>query len=209
MSRKPRVIVFDLDYTLWPLYVDCSVTPPFRKDRYVKWKINQEFQKCAPNYAIGFSILVHNGWCLVNLTPMSHELFWHVVILSRNGEVVDRHHKSVEHYKDVPAVLEDLYSSGFQLAVASRTGEVEGANELIKLFGWEKYFAVKEIYPGCKIEHFTKIHEKTGVPFKDMLFFDDEPRNISDLRSKGVTCMLVTNGVTKKVVKEGLAKFYG
>lgn len=105
--------------------------------------------------------------------------------------------------------MSDLYSAGYQLAIASRTGETEGAEQLIRLFDWDNYFTVKEIYPGCKIEHFTRIHEKTGVPFRDMLFFDDEPRNITDLRSKGVACVLVKNGVTKKLIQEGLQKFYG
>lgn len=28
------------------------------------------------------------------------------------------------------------------------------------------------------MEHFQKIQQKTNVPYKDMLFFDDEDRNI-------------------------------
>jgi magnesium-dependent phosphatase 1 len=31
LKKKPNVIVFDLDYTLWPYYVDCHVEPPIRK----------------------------------------------------------------------------------------------------------------------------------------------------------------------------------
>ena len=30
-----------------------------------------------------------------------------------------------------------------------------------------------EIYPGCKRAHFKRIHERTGVPYEDMVFFDD------------------------------------
>ncbi|EEB07318.2 acid phosphatase [Schizosaccharomyces japonicus yFS275] len=39
MTRKntssivyPKCVVFDLDYTLWPLWIDTHVTPPFRAD---------------------------------------------------------------------------------------------------------------------------------------------------------------------------------
>ena len=30
-----------------------------------------------------------------------------------------------------------------------------------------------EIYPGCKRAHFKRIHERTGVPYEGMVFFDD------------------------------------
>jgi hypothetical protein len=37
-----------------------------------------------------------------------------------------------------------------------RTDEIRGAKQLVDLFGWEKYFKYKEIYPGCKKTHFKK-----------------------------------------------------
>jgi magnesium-dependent phosphatase 1 len=36
LKRKPKVIVFDLDYTLWPYYVDCHVAPPIKKETHKK-----------------------------------------------------------------------------------------------------------------------------------------------------------------------------
>lgn len=30
---------------------------------------------------------------------------------------------------------------------------------------------------GSKITHFEKLHQKTGIPYEEMLFFDDERRN--------------------------------
>lgn len=53
-------------------------------------------------------------------------------------------------------MLQRLYDEGYILAVASRTGEMKGANQLLKLFGWEKYFKYKEIYPGSKVNHFKR-----------------------------------------------------
>lgn len=47
----------------------------------------------------------------------------------------------------------------------------------------------------------------SGIEFKDMLFFDDEDRNIVDLRKQGVTSILVRNGVDLSNVKGGLTEF--
>lgn len=40
-----------------------------------------------------------------------------------------------------------------------------------------------------------------------MIFFDDERRNINDLNGYGVVSILVKNGVSDKVVIEGLEEY--
>lgn len=42
------------------------------------------------------------------------------------------------------------------ISVASRTGEIDGAEQLLNLFGWNKYFQNKQIYPGSKDTHFNR-----------------------------------------------------
>ena len=37
-----------------------------------------------------------------------------------------------------------------------RTGEIDGAEQLLHLWDWNKYFTYKEIYPGSKVTHFAK-----------------------------------------------------
>ncbi|XP_069703408.1 magnesium-dependent phosphatase 1 isoform X1 [Periplaneta americana] len=105
-SKKPKLIVFDLDYTLWPFWVDTHVSPPFRKDKL--------------------------------------------------GNVVDSLGDKIKFYPEVPKALESLHAQGYSLGVASRTGEIDGANQLLDLFDWNKYFKYKEIYPGCKVTHFNQ-----------------------------------------------------
>ncbi|XP_015126383.1 magnesium-dependent phosphatase 1 [Diachasma alloeum] len=156
-EKKPKLLVFDLDYTLWPFWVDTHVTPPFKK--------------------------------------------------GKNNAIVDAHGQNIRYYEQVPDVLKKLHDEGYELGVASRTSEIKGAFQLLNLFGWEKYFKYKEIYPGCKVSHFNKIRKASGVDFEDMIFFDDEHRNIRDLTEAGVLSILVKNGVTHEVVKEGLDKF--
>ncbi|XP_064148410.1 magnesium-dependent phosphatase 1 isoform X2 [Loxodonta africana] len=84
MARLPKLAVFDLDYTLWPFWVDTHVDPPFHR--------------------------------------------------SRDGTVRDSRSRTVRLYPDVPEVLERLQGLGVPVAAASRTGEIEGANQLLELF---------------------------------------------------------------------------
>lgn len=156
-ERKPKILVFDLDYTLWPFWVDTHVTPPFVK--------------------------------------------------RKKDEIVDAHGQIIRYYKDVPAILDKLSKEGYELGVASRTSEIEGAKQLLSLLDWEKYFKYKEIYPGCKVTHFSKIKKLSNIDYKDMIFFDDEQRNISDLDKVGVFSVLVTHGITEEVIDQSLKMF--
>ncbi|KAB7495282.1 Magnesium-dependent phosphatase 1 [Armadillidium nasatum] len=157
MTKKPKLIAFDLDYTLWPFWVDTHVDPPFRKDG--------------------------------------------------SGDIIDMQGRNIKCYKEVPEVLKRLHTEGYLLTVASRTSEIDGALQLVKLHGWDKYFSILEIYPGCKITHFNKLKTKTGLDFSEMLFFDDEHRNKIDLQKIGVHTILVKDGVTENLVKDGLQEY--
>ncbi|KAH0626143.1 hypothetical protein JD844_000936 [Phrynosoma platyrhinos] len=120
MTKKPSLVVFDLDYTLWPFWVDTHVDPPFQK---------------------------------------------------------------------------------------SRTSEIQGATQLLDLFGINLYFRYTEIYPGSKVTHFQRLSQQSGIPLCQMLFFDDENRNIYDVSKLGVTCILVPNGMNLSLLDRGLEAF--
>ncbi|EDM14261.1 similar to magnesium-dependent phosphatase-1 (predicted), isoform CRA_c [Rattus norvegicus] len=106
MTRLPKLAVFDLDYTLWPFWVDTHVDPPFHK--------------------------------------------------SSDGTVRDRRGQDIRLYPEVPEILGRLQSLGVPVAAASRTSEIEGANQLLELFDLGKYFIQREIYPGSKVTHFER-----------------------------------------------------
>ncbi|XP_048218743.1 magnesium-dependent phosphatase 1 isoform X2 [Perognathus longimembris pacificus] len=108
MSQLPSLAVFDLDYTLWPFWVDTHVDPPFHKDR--------------------------------------------------DGTVRDRRGQEVRLYPEVTGVLGRLQGLGVPVAAASRTGEVQGADQLLELFSLARHFVHREIYPGSKVTHFERCH---------------------------------------------------
>lgn len=154
------MIVFDLDYTLWPLWIE-MYSPPFHME--------------------------------------SHR---------NEPQVRDKGGRIVNPYPEVKDILVELKESGCELGVASRTPEIKGARRLIETLGWDKYIPFKEIYPGCKTTHFENLSKHTHIPLSEMIFFDDEERNIKDLTAAGVVSILVDDrGVTRKAVREGLLKF--
>lgn len=155
----PRLVVFDLDHTLWPFGVDnFFYKPPYRRE---------------------------------------------------NNKIFDSENKEMNYFDKVPSVLESIRKQKIDMAVASRTEYPEGAFSLLKLFKLDDYFKYKQIYPGTKTVHFEKFKNESRYQYNEMLFFDDEQRNIDDTSPLGVTAILVDpdKGVTLNDLTEGLEKF--
>lgn len=54
----------------------------------------------------------------------------------------------------------------------------------------------------------SRFKKASGIDFEDMLFFDDEMRNIRDISKLGVTAIYVTSsGMTLKLFEKGLAEW--
>ncbi|KAF8530229.1 magnesium-dependent phosphatase-1 [Hysterangium stoloniferum] len=167
-KRVPQLIAFDLDYTLWPFWIDTHVTPPLKRT---------------------------------------------------DNSVEDKYGSPVEFYPDVPQILNQIRAfKDSKIAACSRTHTPALAREALSLIsvplpvkkGKEaeltaaiNFFDETEIYPGSKIAHFKKIHERTGIPYSEMLFYDDEHRN-REVESLGVTFILVRNGLNTETFQLGL-----
>ncbi|ELT98686.1 hypothetical protein CAPTEDRAFT_148534 [Capitella teleta] len=126
---------------------------------------------------------------------------------ARDGKIVDRLGHKVKGFPDVPQILKTLKSDGYIIGAASRTTELEAGHQLLDLLGWDEYISFREIYPGQKMTHFKALQKSTGIAFKDMLFFDDEYRNIRDVSKLGVTCFYCQDGMSNEVLKKGFALF--
>lgn len=113
-------------------------------------------------------------------------------------KLLDSAGRWIRVYPEVLIILQMLKENGKIIAIASRTNEPEWAKQLLQIFDLDKYFDIKEIYPGDKMEHLRKIQEQVNCPFDQIVFFDDEERNIEDVKLHGVKCVLVENGITLK-----------
>ncbi|KAF8992600.1 acid phosphatase-domain-containing protein [Cyathus striatus] len=68
------------------------------------------------------------------------------------------------------------------------------------------FFDQFEIYPGSKLTHFKKLHEKTWIAYGEMLLFDDEHRN-AEVERLGVTFVHCPSGLTNKVFEATLDRW--
>ncbi len=154
---KPKLVVFDLDFTLW----DAAGT-----------------------------------WCDHLYPPFK----------IRSGRIFDSRGSELKLYPGTIDILEELKYEHFDLGIASRTNEPDWARELLDLLNVRDYFRYEEIYPGSKVTHFKRLRNKSGLNYEDMIFFDDEQRNITEVGDLGVNCILVKNGISPSLVLSCLTK---
>jgi magnesium-dependent phosphatase 1 len=179
----PRLIVFDLDYTLWPFWVDAHVSPPLKP---------------------------------ASASTISSSSSNRTSSTSTCSTVRDQGDESFTFYSDVPSILLALQRRGIKTGVASRTQAPELGREMLRQLQVRPaaagptattstgrckpsraldLFDFLEIYPGDKRRHFQALREASGLPYAEMLFFDDELCN-RNVEALGVTMWLVRDGLS-------------
>ncbi|XP_072479566.1 magnesium-dependent phosphatase 1 isoform X2 [Notamacropus eugenii] len=53
----------------------------------------------------------------------------------------------------------------------------------------------------------SRLQQKSGIPYSEMIFFDDEKRNIIDVSKLGVTCIHVQSEMNLHTLTKGLETF--
>jgi len=102
---------------------------------------------------------------------------------------------------------------GTKVAYVSRCDIPEWADDCMHLFEAAPGMSLRqladyvEIYPGTKTKHFRAVSKASGIAFRDMLFFDNESRNIRDCKALGITSIYTPRGMTRRVWEEGLAEY--
>jgi magnesium-dependent phosphatase 1 len=133
-----------------------------------------------------------------------------------SGRVFDRKGQHVYLFNEAKSVLEAIHvnhNGAIKVGYASRTEYPEWAMECLKLIRVGQsstmydIMHIAEIYPSNKIKHFKNIHKKTGISYEEMVFFDNEYRNIQDVSTLGVVCVYTPDGMTRKAWQEGLSKY--
>lgn len=119
-------------------------------------------------------------------------------------EVHDRDGRVLELYPDVLSILSFCDDKGLPMAIASRTDSPPQARDLLSLLGISDRFVQKEIYPGDKKKHIRTIAKNLKLPLENIIFFDDEFRNITSTASIGVKAIHTPDGLNRKIFLDSL-----
>eukprot|EP00933_Yihiella_yeosuensis_P035649 TRINITY_DN29240_c0_g1_i2.p1 TRINITY_DN29240_c0_g1~~TRINITY_DN29240_c0_g1_i2.p1 ORF type:complete len:224 (+),score=23.98 TRINITY_DN29240_c0_g1_i2:62-733(+) len=201
--RPPSVVVFDLDNCVWdPEMYQLYSGPPFTYD--------SSKNTCTTSSSRG-------GGETVQLLGDVPEIF---ELLRFDGKVRDFVAQLEERQGNgacgsrrsriprFPPEMEDLnFGQNTVIAIASCCDEPSWAREILQKFrvtgsSGDGYGEVigktvthTEIFKSNKKEHLGRIQKASGgIPFTDMVFFDDQHGNIRSVSSLGVTSIVTPSG---------------
>lgn len=179
--KLPSLLVFDLDYTLWPFWVDTHVTPPVKpKDRHTvmvdRWGEPFTFYPDVPS-------ILHAA--RQRNIPMSLASRTSAPELAKDmlrGLAIPNPPESQAEKKNEKEAKAENYFVHPQIFPGSKTTHFQFLQAAMRKSGKE-------------------------VAFADMLFFDDEARNRNVETELGVTFCLVKDGVTKDEIDRGVSEW--
>ncbi|KAI4095949.1 MAG: hypothetical protein LQ344_001330 [Seirophora lacunosa] len=174
----PKIIVFDLDYTLWPFWVDTHVTPPLKaKDNNTK-SVDR----------IGESFTFYPDVPSILLSAKSTPPHPITLATASRTSAPDLATTLLKQLHLPPSLATTAPSSSSKVPAGKRAYDI---------------FDYMQIFPGDKKTHFQRIQKASGVAFEEMLFFDDERRN-RNVESLGVVFWEVPSGVSRAEVDRGV-----
>ena len=110
--------------------------------------------------------------------------------------------------------LRDQEGHDIRAAVASKTDEPQWArvcmDYLVAADGLSLshcFGDLVEIAYSNKKEHLRRLHKTTGIPYEQMVFFDNEHYNITSVQQLGVKCIYTPDGMTTEHWEEAKQKF--
>lgn len=184
----PPLIVFDLDYTLWPFWVDTHVSSPVKPASPAGQHNSRMLDRWGESFAF------YNDVPSILAAAKERDI---AMSLASRTHAPDLANDMLRGLHVPTATEKDVASQQQQQQTPAKHRRAVD------------FFVHAQIYPGTKTTHFRRIHaaaQKAGrpVPFEDMLFFDDEGRNRNVETELGVTFCLVRDGVSSEEIDRGV-----
>lgn len=189
----PRLVVFDLDFTLWYPEMYELWGAPFRKN-----PTTGAVTDCKGEQ-VHFFGAVHTVLSILETNPQFRDTT-EVAVASRTTE--PKWAKTCMRLMDVNIGYGENATSTCE--EEKETEENEGEVTKKSLQSIVDYEA---IYPRNKRVHFEQLKKDSGIPYEDMLFFDNEYGNVHDIQKLGVACAYCPQGLTEGSWIQGMEAF--
>ncbi|KAF2231225.1 hypothetical protein EV356DRAFT_507161 [Viridothelium virens] len=209
----PKLLVFDLDYTLWPFWVDTHVSPPLKAssdgltvsdaygDSYGFYPDVTSILDAAK--AKGIPIAAASRTHTPDLARQMLRLLRLPCSPAADSSPLPASPSTSAITSDTPTTTTTPANSPPPLPPSKHSSPTTSSTTSSPSPKALSTFAHLEIYPGSKMTHFARLHAATGIPYAEMLFFDDESRN-REVEKLGVVMCLVRDGVTRAEVDRGV-----
>lgn len=190
-AKKMRLVVFNLDYTIWKpemfqLYGEPKLVPI---EKVLNTDDSPSVLKGARTTKEGYVLTDGSRTLMQSFDGASYAL----------------------------TEINQLRKKGYDIraAVASKTDEPQWAHTCLKHLIIEDGSTLEscfgngmvEISYGNKSEHFQRLHKKTGIPYEEMSFFDNESWSIKSVSKLGVKCFHTPDGMTRTAWDEAKQYF--
>lgn len=191
----PKLVVFDLDDTVWFPELYMMNGAPWSVDELGRvTDVSGEELRIYPAAREAIAML------------STHEAFaeTRVAVASRTNRAkwaFDAMALHAPQSRYLPSSNEKA-SSNVPATMAPRKARPAPPKSLREVVG-----DLAEIYTGSKKAHFQSLREKTGTPFSDMLFFDNERVNVTEVGQLGVVAVYCPGGMSQGAWEEGLETF--
>ncbi|KAG3022408.1 hypothetical protein PC121_g7641 [Phytophthora cactorum] len=198
-SRKwdyiPRLVVFDLDFTLWYPEMYELWGAPFKKNPTTGVVTDCKGEQ------VHFFGAVHTVLSILETDPQFRDTT-EVAVASRTTE--PKWAKTCMRLMDVDigdVSSKDMKEEESEESEENDDEEDEEKKSLLSIVDYEA------IYPRNKRVHFEQLKKDSGIPYEDMLFFDNEYGNVHDIQKLGVTCAYCPQGLTEGSWIQGMEEF--
>ncbi|CAH0514661.1 unnamed protein product [Peronospora belbahrii] len=197
-SRKwthlPRLVIFDLDFTLWYPEMYELWGAPFKKN-----PTTGAVTDCKGEQ-VHFFNAVHTVMKILK-TDSQFQGTTKVAVASRTTE--PKWAKTCMRLMDV-----DIETNGCGPSRYDKDGKEDDENDhKVTQTSLQSIIDYEAIYPCNKRVHFEQLKKDSGIPFEDMLFFDNEYGNVQDIQKLGVICAYCPKGLTIGSWIQGMEAF--